>query len=256
MLMPRIIPCLLIENGGFVKTTRFKNPDYVGDPVNVINLFNRFEVDEIIILDISATRQRRAPDFDLITDLASECWVPLSYGGGLNKIADIQKVFSLGVEKVILNTAACSNPRLIREAADIFGSQAIVGSMDIKPDFLGRKNVYICSGTHKISASPVEYAKALEQSGVGEIFLNSIHRDGTWNGYDLDLIEQIAHSVSVPVIACGGAGHRDDLKQPLLKGASAVAAGSIFIYKGREKGVLINFPPRAIVDEILKATII
>lgn len=253
MLMPRIIPCLLIDDGGFVKTTRFGKPDYVGDPVNVINLFNRFEVDEIVILDISATRQKRKPDFDLIRDLASECWVPLSYGGGLNDIDDIQKIFSIGIEKVVLNSAAYRSPDLIRRAADIYGSQAIVGSIDVKPNLLGKHGVYIESGKEKIPLSPVEYAKQLEANGVGELFLNAIHRDGTWQGYDLGIINEIVHSVDIPVIAIGGAGSREDLRQPLAAGASAVAAGSIFVYKGAEKGVLINFPLRPEIEDILKA---
>ncbi len=253
MLLPRIIPCLLIADGGFVKTTKFKKPHYVGDPVNVINLFNRFEVDEIVILDITATREKRRPDFDLIRNLASECWVPLSYGGGLNNLDDIQTIFSIGIEKVVLNSAAYLQPDLIRQAVNIYGSQAIVASIDIKRNLFGKPCVYITSGRVKIPVSPVDYARQLERQGVGEILLNDVDRDGTWQGYDLAMIELIAKNVNIPVIACGGAGSREDLHQPLRRGASAVAAGSIFVYKGIERGVLINFPTRPLIDDILQA---
>lgn len=252
MLLPRIIPTLLINDGGFVKTKKFKRPDYVGDPVNVINLFNRFEVDEIIILDISATKEKKSPDFELITDLANECWVPLAYGGGLNKIEDIKRIFSLGIEKVVINSAVRSDPDMVREAVRIYGSQAVVASVDLGKDFLGKVHAYTHSGKKKIKMPYMEYLKSLQDMGVGEIFLNFIDLDGTWAGYNLDIASDIISTLSIPVILCGGAGHRDDFIEPLKMGAQAVAAGSLFVYKGQDKGVLINYPERDEIDLILE----
>ena len=254
MLLERIIPCLLIKNGGFVKTRKFKNPDYVGDPVNVINLFNRFEVDEIIILDIGATRERRSPDFHLIDHLASECWVPLAYGGGVRSMEHAKKIFSLGIEKIIINSAITSNPDFISELVQVYGSQAVVASVDIGKDFFGRYVCYTHSGRKKIKAPVMEYLKFVEGLGVGEVFVNFIDRDGTWDGYDNELTPSIIETLSVPVVICGGAGSRKDFIEPLSFGASAAAAGSLFVYKGKDKGVLINYPERPEIDDILRAS--
>ena len=251
MLLPRIIPTLLIDDGGFVKTKKFKKPDYVGDPVNVINLFNRFEVDEIILLDITATKGKKPLDFELIQDLANECWVPLAYGGGVNNIDDIKRLFSMGIEKVVINSATYTNPDMVKEAVKIYGSQAIVTSVDLKKDFLGNMHAYTHSGTKKIKMPYMDYLLSLQDLGVGEIFLNFIHLDGTWSGYDLETSEHIINALNVPVIICGGAGHRDDFIAPLKMGAQAVAAGSLFVYKGQDKGVLINYPERDDIDLIL-----
>lgn len=252
MLMPRIIPTLLLDDGGFVKTKKFKKPDYVGDPVNVINLFNRFEVDEIVILDISATLKKRSPDFELIEDLANECWVPLAYGGGLNNIDDIKRIFSLGIEKVIVNSAAYYNPEVVKDAVSIYGAQAIVASVDLGIDFWGKRQAYTHSGKVKIKKPYMEYIQSLQDLGVGEIFVNFINLDGTWQGYDTETISEIVEKLQIPVVVCGGAKDRKSFVDPLAVGASAVAAGSLFVYKGQGKGVLINYPERDEVEEIFR----
>jgi cyclase len=244
-LIPRVIPCLLVDDEAMVKTTRFGEPRYLGDPVNVINLFNRFEVDEIVLLEIGATVRGSAPPFELIEELASECWVPLAYGGGIRTMDQVRTVFGLGVEKVVLGTAAHENPGLITSAADVFGSQAVVVSVDARRDDAGGYGVYVRSGGMPVGSDAVQWAQRAEGLGAGEILLNSIDRDGTMEGYDLDLIAPVSKAVSIPVVACGGAGERADLPIPVQRaGASAVAAGSLFVFQGRERGVLINFPER------------
>ena len=251
MLLPRIIPVLLIENGAFVKTKLFKKPDYIGDPVNVINLFNRFEVDEIIILDISATRLKKHPDFELIENLANECWVPLAYGGGIKNIDQVKKLFELGIEKIILNNALIQNPALVKTIVKMYGSQAIIGSVDLKKDIWGKIYPYTLSGRHKIKRPYLDYIKAVEELGVGEIFINFIDRDGQWNGYDNTIIKDIIDHIEIPTVICGGASNRSDFIAPLKLGASGVAAGSLFVYKSQGKGVLINFPERNEIEDIL-----
>ncbi len=254
MLIPRVIPCLLLSNGVFVKTERFKNAVYIGDPVNTINLFNRFEVDEIVVLDISVTPKRQAIRWDILEALAAECWVPFAYGGGIQTLADIQRIIALGVEKVVLNSIL-NTPEgldLIRAAANQFGSQAIVASLDVKKNWLGQPEVVTHHATRVWKGSPVEIAKRVESAGAGEIFLNSVDKDGTFLGYDMELICRVTDAVTIPVIACGGAGKRHHLVEPLLKGgASAVAAGSLFVYQGSAKGVLVNFPERDALEALL-----
>lgn len=252
MLIPRVIPCLLIENGAMVKTRRFKKRTYLGDPVNVINLFNRFEVDEIALLDIGCSPHNREPDVELIATLAEECWVPLSYGGGLSNLKQIESVILSGVEKVVLNTALAKDLTLAEEAAKEFGGQAIVGSIDARKKPLGGYEAYACGGTRRLKTSPTDRARQLEAAGVGEILLQSIERDGEMGGYDLELIQQVTDVTSLPVIACSGAGTRAQLADPIkCAGASAAAAGSLFVFSGPERGVLINFPERPLLERIL-----
>lgn len=235
-----------------VKTTRYKDPDYLGDPINIINLFNRFEVDEIALLDISATRGNRPPPFDLIERLASECWVPLAYGGGIRTFDDVRKILSIGVEKVVLGTIAVDDPTLVSRAASAFGSQAVIVSVDARPDRNGRYQVFAESGTRALGVDPVTAAQQAESLGAGELLLNAIDRDGTMEGYDLELIRIVTASVRIPVIASGGAGDRTDLPRPIREaGAAAVAAGSLFVYQGRERGVLVNFPARDQLERLL-----
>jgi imidazole glycerol-phosphate synthase subunit HisF len=233
-----------------VKTVRYENPRYVGDPVNVINLFNRFEVDEITLLDIRATVDGRKPPYELIEHLASECWVPLAYGGGVRSTDEIRRILSLGVEKVVIGSACVTNPRLISDAAAIFGSQAVIVSIDVRrrrTDY----EVFIESGRRGTGTSPEAYGRQAEALGAGELLLNAIDQDGVMAGYDLELIRRVSASVTVPVIACGGAGERADLPRALGAGASAVAAGSLFVYRGRERGVLVNFPERPALEALL-----
>jgi cyclase len=243
---------LLLCDGVFVKTERFKNPVYIGDPVNTINLFNRFEVDEIVVLDISATPQKKNSQasiaWDILENLAAECWVPLAYGGGIQTLQDIQRIITLGVEKVVLNSIL-NSPQglpLVREAANQFGSQAIVASLDVKKNWLGQLQVVTHHGTRVFKGSVIELAKSLEAAGAGELLLNSISRDGTGEGYDLEVLKRVSEAVSIPVIACGGAGTLDHLRRAVREGgASAVSAGSMFVFHGKLRGVLINFPSPA-----------
>lgn len=245
MFRPRTMPCLLLCDGGFVKTEKFKSPRYIGDPVNVINLFNKLMADEIILLDIHASRDGREPDIDLIAHLAEECTAPLCYGGGVTSIEQIKAIFEAGVEKIVLNTALKTHPGLIEEAASLFGSQAVIVSIDVRKKRFKGYQAYVKHGKLPLKKDPVTLAKEVTALGAGELLIHSIDKDGTMSGYDLDLIKQVSHAVSTPVIACGGAGSREDLLRPVQDaGCSAVAAGSLFVYKGQERGILINFPPQ------------
>ncbi len=251
--IPRVIPFLSFTDGAFVKTKRFSDLVYVGDPVNVINLFNKFEVDEIILADIRATLSGAPPQFDLIADLAAECWVPLAYGGGIRDLQDVEKLFRAGVEKVIFNTAFIENPKLIEESAKHFGSQAVVVSLDFKKVGLlkSQHEVFIRSGTQRTKLSPVDAVKRAQSMGAGEVLAHSIDHDGGRLGYDLDVIREIAHATSLPVVACGGAATRDDLPRPVVQaGASAVAAGSLFLFQREREGVLVNFPEREKLESL------
>lgn len=250
-IRPRIIPTLLIEDRGLVKTINFSKSRYLGDPVNAVKIFNEKEVDELCILDIRASLEGKGPDFEYLQDIASEAFVPLSYGGGITTIEEIKKLFYIGYEKVIINTEFIKNPELIKEASEFAGSQSIVVSIDVKNEFLGRKSCYIKSGTEKIKMNPIELVKMAEKYGAGEILLNSISKDGTMSGFDLDLIKKISESVSIPVIACGGARDITDLKLALKDGkADAVAAGSMFVYYGKQKAVLINYLSEENIESI------
>lgn len=243
MMRPRVIPCLLLRNKGLVKTVQFRNPTYVGDPINAVRIFNDKEVDELIFLDITASIERRSPPFELISKVAGECFMPLTYGGGIRKIEDIKTILSLGVEKVCINSYAVENPAFIQAAADLVGSSSVVVAIDAKQNAQSQYEVFIYSGTKSTGLDPVEWAVEAEKMGAGELLLNSIDRDGTMQGYDIKLIRQVAEAVSVPVIACGGAGKISDLAQAVHEGkVSAVAAGSMFVFHGKHRAVLINFP--------------
>ena len=242
--IPRVIPCLLLDDEAMVKTVRFSSPRYLGDPINVVSLFNRFEVDEITLLDIGATKRGEPPPFELIKRLAAECWVPLAYGGGIRNLDDARTVLSSGVEKVILGAVAHDRPELITEAAEVYGAQAVVVAVDARRTEAGLE-VFVEGGQRQVGADPASYARRAASCGAGEILVTSIDRDGTMEGYDLELIRAVSAAVDVPVIACGGAGERAHLPIPIHEaGASAVAAGSIFVFRGPERGVLINFPER------------
>lgn len=243
MLTTRVIPCLLLQNHGLVKTVRFKDPKYVGDPINAVKIFNEKEVDELVFLDISATAEKKRPNFAKIEEIAGECFMPLAYGGGINSLDDIKTVFSLGVEKVVINSYAMEHPEIIRQAAELYGSQSIVVSIDVKLNLFGRYQVVTHSGTRKTGRDPVQVAVAMTAAGAGEIFLNSVDRDGTLSGFDIDLIRSVTSRVDTPVIACGGAWTLDHLEEAVKKGgASAVAAGSMFVFQGKHRAVLITYP--------------
>ena len=241
----RVIPVLLLRGKGLVKTTKFKDPKYIGDPINSVRIFNEKEVDELVFLDISATPQGRGPDFDLLADIAGEAFMPMAYGGGIRTLEQVQKVFALGFEKVIIHAAAYETAQLVRDAVAIYGSQSIVGCLDVRRTLLGRYELYTHSGQKRAAGSVRDRALELEGLGVGEIIVNAIDRDGTQSGYDIKLVREVASAVRIPVVACGGAGGIDDFVQAVQEaGASAVAAGSLFVFVGPHRAVLINYPDR------------
>jgi len=238
----RIIPVLLLNKGGLYKTICFKNPKYVGDPINSVKIFNEKEADELLLLDYTASVEKRGPDFTKIAEIAGEAFMPMAYGGGIRNIGDAKKVFDSGFEKIVLNSILFEDLSLIEKIANIYGAQAVVGCIDVKKNFFGTYKVYSHSGSKKTGYTPVEWATRLEEAGVGEIILNSIDRDGTWDGYAYDLIKEISTKVNVPLIACGGAGTIEDFKNAVNAGASAVSAGSMFVFQKKGMGVLISFP--------------
>ena len=244
MLRARIIPCLLVSDGGLVKTTRFAEPKYVGDPLNAVRIFNEKQVDELIVIDIDSTVSGREPDYGLIANLAAECRMPLCYGGGIKTVEQIERIVALGVEKVSIGSAAAYDPNLIQQAALRVGSQSIVAVMDVKKSrLLGRHEVYTHGGTKKVGSNPVELALQFENLGVGEILLNSIDRDGTMKGYDLTLIDSVRNAVRLPMTVLGGAGSLDDMRSLVDRyGAIGSAAGSLFVFKGKYRAVLIQYP--------------
>jgi cyclase len=251
MLKVRVMPSLLLQNGKLVKTIKFKNPAYVGDPINAIKIYNEKEVDELVVLDISASVEGREPNYELLSRLATECFMPICYGGGVSSMDQLKKIFSLGYEKVAINTYAASNPAFITEAAAKYGSQSIVCSIDIKRALFGGYNVMTRSGGHKASKDPVAYAVAMERAGAGELLVYSIDRDGTWSGFDVEMVRAISSAVTIPVIASGGAGSLEDIGEVVNRGgASAVALGSMAVFQGKDLGVLINFPKRLDLDKL------
>lgn len=252
MIRTRVIPVLLLRGKGLVKTVKFTNPTYIGDPINSVRIFNEKEVDELIFLDITATPQRRGPDFELLADIAGEAFMPMAYGGGISSMSDIQRIFSLGFEKVVLNTATYDNPQLVREAISVYGAQSIVGCIDVQKTLLRDYTLVSESGALKRKVSLKDHLAALTDMGVGEIMINNVSRDGTQSGYDIGLIKAVTRFVSVPVIACGGASGIDDLVRAAKEGASAVAAGSLFVFVGPHRAVLINYPDRRVFEAQLK----
>lgn len=243
MARTRIIPCLLLRGGGLVKTRKFKDAVYLGDPVNAVRIFSEKEVDELVVLDIDASREGREPNYELIAEIAGECFMPVAYGGGISTLAQIRRLIRCGIEKVVINSAAVESTAVIGEAAAVFGSQAIVGALDVRHTLLGGYRVYSKSGTKETKLKAEVHAVALVAAGAGEIFLNSIDRDGLMQGYDIELIKKVSASINVPVVACGGAGTLDHMRTAMRdSGASAVAAGSMFVFHGKHKAVLISYP--------------
>jgi cyclase len=247
----RVIPVLLLKGMGLYKSVKFKDLKYVGDPINAIKIFNEKEVDELVFLDIDASVSNVEPNYQMLSDIASECFMPLCYGGGIKSIDQIERILFTGVEKISINSSSFDNPLLVYEAAKKFGSSTIVVSIDVKKGFLSGSSVYTLSGTKNTKKNPLEFAKYMEDQGAGEILINSIDCDGTMKGYDLDLIRSVSNSVSIPVIACGGAGAIQHFKQAVDHGASAVAAGSFFVFQGKHRAVLITYPDKDQIDKIL-----
>ncbi|MGB4101369.1 MAG: AglZ/HisF2 family acetamidino modification protein [Alphaproteobacteria bacterium] len=248
-VMPRYIPCLLVDGGKLVKTIKFCAPKYIGDPMNAVRIFNEKGADELIFLDIAARRAGKPPDLELIRQIASQCFMPFAYGGGITTLEQIRAILGGGAEKVVLNTVAGQMPELLTQAAAEFGSQSIVAGMDVKKSWLGRQRVVLGARQRTTGQSPVDYARALVARGAGEIFINDIDRDGTRSGYDLALIQSICAAVDVPVVACGGAGQVSDLQQAVAVGAAAAAAGSLFVLYGKHRAVLITYPDRNALEK-------
>ncbi len=252
MALKRIIPCLLLRDSGLVKTIKFKDSTYIGDPINAVKIFNEKEVDELVFLDIDATKDKKEPPYELIQDIATECFMPFCYGGGVKTIEQIRRLIASGTEKVAINSEAFYNPHFISEAANVFGSSTIVVSIDYKKNLFGKTSVYVSGGKKNTKKDPVAYAVEMEKLGAGELFVNSIERDGTMNGYDLEMIRKITDAVSIPVIACGGAGQLSDFRDAFQEGkASAASAGSLFVFQGKKRGVLISYPDPKEVKEII-----
>ena len=247
MLKPRIIPCLLIKNGGLVKTVNFTNPKYVGDPINAVKIFNEKEVDELIILDIDATVLGKEPNYTLIKNIATECRMPLCYGGGVKTIEQVEKIINLGVEKVAISSAAIQTPELISTAAARVGNQSIVVVMDVKKTGLRRRyELFTKNGFDNTGINPSEFAKKVESLGAGEVVINSIEQDGAMKGYDLDIVKEIRASISLPMTVLGGAATLDDMAGLIKEyGVIGASAGSLFVFKGKYRAVLINYPSQA-----------
>ena len=244
MLNPRIIPNLLIHNKGLVKTNNFKNPKYVGDPINAVKIFNEKSVDELIVTDIDATVNNIEPNYSMIEKLAMECRMPLCYGGGITNAKQAKKIFSLGVEKIAISSAAIKNPTIITQLAESVGSQSVVIVMDIRKKFLGNNYELVThNGTKKTGISPVKFVEEIKELGVGEIVINSIDRDGTMEGYDYQLIDKIRNLTTLPMTILGGAGSLEDIGDLISRyKIIGSGAGSIFVFKGKYRAVLINYP--------------
>lgn len=242
MIRPRVIPSLLTRRGGLVKTRRFKEPTYVGDPINAVRIFNDKEVDELVFLDITATVEHKGPPMKLIEEIASECFMPVAYGGGIRTVEDVREIIGSGIEKVVINSQAVEDPGFVTKAAELVGSSSVVVSIDFKRTLFGRYETYTHSGQKNAKKDVLAHAIEMERRGAGELFLNSIERDGMMNGYDVEILHRVCESVHIPVIVCGGAGTIGHFQQAIAAGASAVAAGSMFVFQGPHRAVLISYP--------------
>jgi imidazole glycerol-phosphate synthase subunit HisF len=254
MLRPRIIPCLLVHKNGLVKTVNFKNPKYVGDPINAVRIFNEKEVDELMVIDIDASTKKQEPDYKMIEYIAAECRMPLCYGGGIKTKEQAQRIFSLGVEKVALSSVAIERPQIVGEIANIVGNQSVVIVIDVRKNtFSGKYEIWIYNGTKLTGLDPCGFVEHMEKEGAGEIVINSIDNDGEMKGYDLTLVEKIRKCVNVPITVLGGAGSLQDIGQLInTQGTIGASAGSLFVFKGKYKAVLINYPNRDEKDKLIR----
>lgn len=251
MLSKRVIPVLLLRGNGLYKTVQFRNPVYIGDPINAVKLFNDKEVDELCFLDIEASKNKKEPNYELLESILNEAFMPFGYGGNITNADQVRRLLKMGIEKVVINTAAFDNPKLIPELYDRFGASTIVAAVDVKKSFLGKYELYSHDGTKSQKGNVFDYCEQLEKWGAGELLVNNIDRDGKMNGYDVNLIKEIVNRVGIPVIACGGAGKLDDIKELSHKtNAAAFAAGSLFVYHGPHKAVLINYPTQAELKQL------
>lgn len=249
---PRVIPCLLLDGLGLVKTVKFKERTYLGDPVNTVRIFNEKGADEIVLLDINASANGGGPPFDVLEEIASEAFMPLAYGGGITSLDEIRRILNLGYEKVVINTHAAESPDFINEAAKVFGRSTIVVSVDVRRGRFTGSEVWVAGGRRKVANDPVAHCVEMARRGAGEILLTSIDRDGTGKGYDLELVRKVAEAVSIPVVACGGAAGPPDLRAALDAGASAAAAGSMFVFNGKHRAVLITYPPDSLLEPLFR----
>ena len=254
MFRPRVIPILLLKNKGLVKSINFKNYRYIGDPINAVRIFNYLKADELAFLDINASAEGRLISLDFVKNVGEEANMPFSVGGGIASIESIRSILAAGAEKVIINTKAVTDTEFIRMATETFGSSTIVVCIDVKKNFWGYEKIWTSNGRKQSFYSPVDFAQIMEEKGAGELIVQSIKRDGSMSGYDIDLINRVSHAVSIPVVAAGGAGTLEDLELAITKGhASAVAAGSLFVFHGSRKGVLVNYPERSTLLKLFKS---
>jgi cyclase len=252
MLRARFIPTLLLRGRGLYKTVKINHETYVGDPINAVRIFNDKAVDELILLDIAATRSGAAPNLELIGDIGSEAFIPLCYGGGVSKLEQFEQLFRLGIEKVAVNAAATGGMALVTEAARVFGSQSVVVGIDVRRSLLGRHERYVNSAGINTKVSAVDAARQAEQAGAGELLLYSVDRDGTMQGYDIPLVRSVCQTVRIPVIACGGAGSLADMVRVIREGgAASAAAGSLFVFQGKHRAVLITYPDEQEIDRAI-----
>jgi len=253
MLRPRIIPSLLIQDNGLVKTVNFKNAKYVGDPINAVRIFNEKEVDELAIFDIDATVKGKEPNYSLIERLASQSMMPLCYGGGVKTVEQAQRIFSLGIEKIALSSSVLQNPKLITAISERVGSQSVIAVLDVKKKLLGGYEVYTHNGKKATGINPIKFVEEAQRLGAGEIVINSIDKDGVMKGYDLDLIAKVREKITLPMTVLGGAGSLEDIEKVIgIHGVIGVAAGSLFVFKGPYKAVLINYPNQIEKNKIFK----
>ncbi len=252
MFLPRIIPVLLLKGKGLVKTIKFSQPRYIGDPINAVKIFNDLKADELLFLDITASKEDRMISVDLVKKIGDEAFMPFGVGGGIKSTEHAVELINAGAEKVVFNTVFITNPLVISKTAGLIGSQSVIVSIDVKRNLFGKYHLHIFDGSKKILIDPITALKKAEELGAGEIIINSIDHDGCMTGYDLELIQMVSNEVTVPVIACGGAGNLFHMKEAFNKGANAMAAGSIFVYHGARKGILINYPEKKEILEIFK----
>ena len=251
MYRPRIIPILLLKGKGLVKSVKFKDYRYIGDPINAVKIFNDLKADELVFMDILATKEKRTISLDFIRNVGDEANMPFAVGGGIQTIQHIKDIINSGAEKVIINSQAADNPGFIKKASAFFGSSTIVVSIDVKKNIFGKKQVFTKGGSKYTGLNPITFAQLMEKNGAGEIIINSIQNDGIMNGYNLDLIKDISKAVEIPVVAAGGAGKLLDFRRAVKESyASAAAAGSLFVYHGPRKAVLVNYPEQEELNKI------
>lgn len=252
MFRPRVIPVLLLKNNGLVKSVEFHDYCYIGDPINAVRIFNDLRADELVFLDIQASRQKRCISLDFVKKVGEEANMPFAVGGGISTLDDIKAIIKVGAERVIINTSAARNPDLIRQASETFGSSTIVVCLDVKNRMMGKKQTWILNGRKPTGYTPLEFALLMEEKGAGELIIQSIKNDGKMMGYDIELVKEISSVVKIPVVALGGAGSISDMKRAFSEGhASGLAAGSMFVFQGSRKGVLINYPNPKELESII-----